>query len=326
MAPPLNPLTVARSVGGKVVDGLLEVGVVGSFTRIGFDVRSRLGDWSLLPDMTGKTIVITGATSGLGQAAARQLANLNADLIIIGRDLERTERAAQQLQLLGTGSAKALVADMSELSEVREVSDRLNESDRIDALLHNAGALSDTYTVTSDGFETTYACHVLGPFLMTHLVLDRLATTPAARVITMTSGGMYSEKLTPEAVEMDAQDYLGVTAYARAKRAQVVLTEQWAQRFGILAHFHTVHPGWADTPGVEQSLPKFHSVVGPLLRTPEQGADTMVWLAATPAAVESNGRLWLDRVQRQTNKVPWTVTGQSEAKALWDRVRTDADC
>ena len=100
---------------------------------------------------------------------------------------------------------------------------------------------------------------------------------------------MYSADLTVSGLQMTDADYRGTEQYARAKRAQVVLNEMWAERFGTLGiHFHAMHPGWASTPGVDASLPTFSKVMGPLLRSPEQGADTLVWLAADddPAAIQ----------------------------------------
>ncbi|MGV1036665.1 MAG: SDR family NAD(P)-dependent oxidoreductase [Candidatus Nanopelagicales bacterium] len=273
--------------------------------------------------MTGVRVVITGPTSGLGRAAAQRFASLNADLLLVGRSVERTEATAHDLARRGDGHVQVVIADMSELGEVANAATAVRNAGPVDVLIHNAGALLSDYTTTSDGFEVTYACHVLGPFRMTHDLLPSLRQSGRGRVLTMTSGGMYSERLDAQTVQMGAGDYDGVVAYARAKRAQVVLTEQWARKYPEVAAFHTVHPGWADTPGVASSLPRFHSIIGPLLRTAEQGADTICWLASASEAQEVNGRLWLDRRIRQTSKVPWTITGQAQADALWDRVSRD---
>lgn len=316
-------LPSARSIGStsaSLLDKALEVSVAGSFTSIGYAARSRTQHWDPLPDMTGTRVVITGPTSGLGHAAAQRFASLNADLVLVGRSAERTEATADELTGISSGSIEVVIADMSELGEVANASAAVQEAGPVDVLIHNAGALLSNYTTTSDGFEVTYACHVLGPFRMTHDLLPSLRRSAHARVLTMTSGGMYSERLDVHSVQMSANGYDGVVAYARAKRAQVVLTEQWARRYPEVAAFHSTHPGWADTPGVASSLPRFHSIIGPLLRTPEQGADTVCWLATAPAADQVNGKLWLDRGIRQTSKVPWTITGQAQADALWDRV------
>lgn len=311
------------SVGANLLDKALEVTVAGSFTSVGFAARSKTQHWGPLTDMTGVRVVITGPTSGLGRATAERLASLNADLVLVGRSADRTEATAHDLARRGDGHVQVVIADMSELGEVATASAAVRKAGPVDVLIHNAGALLADYTTTSDGFEVTYACHVLGPFRMTHDLLPSFRQSGRSRVLTMTSGGMYSERLDAQKVQMAADDYDGVVAYARAKRAQVVLTEQWARRYPEVAVFHAVHPGWADTPGVASSLPRFHSIVGPLLRTPEQGSDTICWLTNAAEAEAINGKLWLDRRVRQTSKVPWTITGQAQAEALWDRVSRD---
>jgi hypothetical protein len=103
----------------------------------------------------------------------------------------------------------------------------------------------------------------------------------------------------------------------------VVLNEQWARRYPAPV-FQAMHPGWADTPGVVTSLPTFHRIVGPLLRTPAQGADTIVWLAAAPQGARGSGRFWLDRAPRGTVRLPGTRTSPARAAALWDQVARDA--
>jgi hypothetical protein len=123
---------------------------------------------------------------------------------------------------------------------------------------------------------------------------------------------------------MSDGDYDGTEQYARAKRAQVTLNEMWAERVdhGEVV-FHALHPGWADTPGVAESLPTFRRIVGPLLRTPEQGADTLVWLAATDRATESSGGFWLDRRPRSIHRLPTTRRSDTPARRarLWDECR-----
>jgi NAD(P)-dependent dehydrogenase (short-subunit alcohol dehydrogenase family) len=194
-------------------------------------------------------------------------------------------------------------------------------------LIHNAGALTPERHVAADGTEATIASQVVGPFLLTTLLLDRLAATPPSRVITMSSGGMYAAALTVSQLQMTAEGYKGSEQYARAKRAQVTLNEMWADRWpdsGI--RFHSMHPGWADTPGVDASLPTFAKVMGPLLRTPDQGADTLVWLAADDEPLESNGLFWLDRRPRSIHKLPTTKRTDTPERRerLWEWVAATA--
>ena len=161
------------------------------------------------------------------------------------------------------------------------------------------------------------ACAEMG---LTGLLLERLAESAPSRVLTMSSGGMYTANLTVSGLQMSADDYKGAEQYARAKRAQVALNELWAARLGDAGiHFHALHPGWADTPGVDASLPTFSKVVGPLLRTADQGADTLVWLAADNAALESDGLFWLDRlvqVKRSLQLSSFTMVQPSVARMV----------
>jgi NAD(P)-dependent dehydrogenase (short-subunit alcohol dehydrogenase family) len=185
--------------------------------------------------------------------------------------------------------------------------------------------------MSPQGTELTVASQVVGPFLLTSLLLPLLQSTAQGsaptRVLTMSSGGMYASVLRVADLQM-GDEYKGSEQYARAKRAQVTLNEMWAQRTsGSEVVFQAMHPGWADTPGVRDSLPTFRKVVGPLLRSPQQGADTMVWLAADDGEpIASTGKFWLDRHQRSIHKLPNTRSSDTPAKrqALWDWVAAAA--
>jgi dehydrogenase/reductase SDR family member 12 len=308
-----------------VVDALLEAPVVTSFTRVGYDVRSRLEHWMPLAgyDLTGRVVLVTGATSGLGLATSERLAACGATVVLLGRDAAKTERVrAALVERTGNERLEAVVADMGDLEAVRAAAEAvLAKHDALHVLIHNAGALSPQRASAPDGTEATVASQVVGPFLLTALLLERLRESAPARVLTMSSGGMYAAGLTVDGLEMGAAEYRGAEQYARAKRAQVTLNEQWAQRCGPgEVVFHAVHPGWADTPGVASSLPTFRRVVGPFLRSPDQGADTLVWLAADDGApLATTGRFWLDRRPRPIHKLPTTRhTDTAERRAqLW---------
>lgn len=315
-----------------IADALIEAPIVTSFTRFGYEARRGLAGWAPLDDydLTGRVILITGGTSGLGYAAAEQLARCGATLVIVGRTAERNDRAIAELTTTtGNPLITQVTADMGDLDQVRHLAQRvLADHDRLDVLIHNAGALDPERHVAPDGTEATVASQVVGPFLLTDLLLDRLAESAPARVLTMSSGGMYATGLTVSGLEMSPEDYNGTEQYARAKRAQVTLNEMWAEQYGDRGiHFHALHPGWADTPGVDSGLPTFAKVMGPFLRTPEQGADTLVWLAADDIALASNGRFWLDRGPRPIHKLPTTKrTDTSERRErLWNRVTDNAN-
>jgi dehydrogenase/reductase SDR family member 12 len=312
-----------------IVDALVEAPVVPSFTRIGYDVRSRLAHWTALDEyaLDGRVMVLTGATSGLGLAAAEQLARCGATVVLMGRDAAKCDRVLAQLQSrTGNANLVSVVADLAEPEQVRAAAALVAARfERVDALVHNAGALAARRTTNSLGMESTVAAQVVGPFLLTALLLDRLGAARPGRVITMSSGGMYTASLEIERLQMGA-DYRGAEQYARAKRAQVALNGEWARRVALAQPavppqqppvpppqppvpvvFHAVHPGWADTPGVETALPRFRTVTGPLLRSPAQGADTMVWLVADDGEpLRQSGRFWLDRRVRPEHRLPTT--------------------
>lgn len=307
-----------------LVDAAIEAPVVTSFSSIGHAVRSRVDDWRPLwdYDLRGRTIVITGPTSGLGEAAATWFARLGATLVLVARDEGKVVELADQLRKdFGNDHVSWVLADLGELDTVRAATEAIAaDHQHIDVLIHNAGALFNERHVQPDGTESTVAVHVVGPFLMTGLLLDRLA--PGSRVLTMSSGGMYTVPLTVKGIEMDSESYRGATQYAIAKRSQVTLNEMWSQRHPEI-HFHAMHPGWADTPGVVDSLPGFHRVVGPFLRTPTQGADTMVWLASDDdAPIATTGAFWLDRRIRDIHKTSRTRRSDTPERRqrLWDWV------
>ncbi len=306
-----------------LVDAAVELPIAPSFTRLGADIRARTDHWTAPEaDLTGTVVVLTGATSGLGRSAASTLAALGATLVLVGRDAARTEATRAELAAAaGNDRLEAAVADMGDLEAVEALAATLSaRHPRIDVLVHNAGALTSDRRTSPQGIEMTVASQVMGPFLLTARLLPHLRAAAPGRVLTMSSGGMYTAPLTVEGLQM-SDDYRGAEQYARAKRAQVTLNQMWAERVDRSeVVFHALHPGWADTPGVAASLPTFRKVVGPLLRSPEQGADTLVWLAADDAALRSSGEFWLDRRVRPIHKLPTTRRSDTPERRqrLWD--------
>jgi dehydrogenase/reductase SDR family member 12 len=307
------------------LDDLAEVLVVPSFTRMGFRLRRRLHGW---PDaesypMTGRTVVLTGPTSGLGRAAAGAFARMGARLVLVGRDAGRLDRTRDDLLSEVPGlEVSAVVADMASLASVRVAAEEiLAREARLDVIVDNAGAMMPQREVTPEGFERTFATMVLGPFTLLSRLATRLAESPDGRVVAVTSGGMYTQALPLDDLGFEHGAYNGARAYARAKRAQVALVREWARRLratGVVAN--AMHPGWADTPGLEASLPGFARLVGGQLRSAAEGIDTMLWLAAAPEARATSGRLFLDRHVRPFDRVPGTRLTAEDRRALWDAV------
>lgn len=291
---------------------LLDTAIVPGFSRIGFIARSRLNHWDQVSsyDLTGKVVVITGPTSGLGKECVRILAPTGAQLVLVARNKEKCEDVISSVRTLCTGPEPVcVVAEMGDLVSVgkaaREIATRFSQ---VFAVVHNAGALLNLREVSPQGIEQTVASHVLGPHLLTTILLPNLIATQG-RVVTVSSGGMYSAELPnidgKRTLEMRVDSYNGSKQYAIAKRAQVTLNEMWATKERAV-HFDSMHPGWADTPGVQESIPAFQRITKPILRSPAQGADTIAWLAAVQPIPGASGSFWSDREVRSIHKLPTT--------------------
>ena len=310
---------------GDLADVVLDRTIAPGYLRTGLAARRRLPGWPADPEpgsMTGKVALVTGASSGLGIATVEGLARLGAEVQLVVRDVDKGEKVAAQLRTrVPNATLTVRRCDLADLDDVRRFAAEA-EVERVDVVVHNAGVMPPRRSESPQGHEMTMAVHVLGPVLMTELLRPRLA--PDARVIMVTSGGMYAQKLRADDPEYLDGDYSPTTAYARSKRAQVDLLPLLAKRWAGDLTVHATHPGWADTPGVVDSLPRFHKITGPLLRTAEEGADTTVWLAATQPAPES-GHLWHDRRTRPTVIVPGTRASEADVRAVYTWVLGQVD-
>lgn len=321
-----DPPAPSQSLWTYLQDRLILPGMLG-FTKLGYYWHHRSWKREAL-SLRGKTTIVTGATSGLGQAAARQLAELGGRVIIVGRNPTKAT-AVQQDIIAATGNPDIAVeiADLSLLAEVRQLAQRLlDQEQRLDILINNAGVLLNERSITAEGNEATLATNLLAPFLLTHLLLPRLQESAPSRIINVSSGGMYTSGIVVDDLQYQQGDYNGSMAYARTKRGLVILTELWAERLrdtGVVVH--AMHPGWADTPGVETSLPLFHKLTKRLLRTPEEGADTITWLAASREAGKVSGYFWLDREPHITHVFPGTQESAEDRQRLWAALSQLAD-
>jgi NAD(P)-dependent dehydrogenase (short-subunit alcohol dehydrogenase family) len=311
----------------QLLDSALDRTVLPGYSKIGYWLRRR--GW---PEgdprpgaLAGRRALVTGANSGLGKAAALGLARLGATVHLVVRNEERGAAALAEIQqAVPDAELRLELCDMSDLTDVRRcAADLVARLDRVDVLVHNAGALPAERTESVDGHELTVATHVLGPVLLTDLLRPVLAGHDA-RVVLVTSGGMYTQRLPVHDPDYERGAYKGPVAYARSKRMQVALAPVLQQRWGVDGiGVHVMHPGWADTPGVASSLPLFRAVTRPVLRDAEAGADTIVWLAATEPAPPP-GRLWMDRAERPTHYRRSTRETPEERDRMWAWVRDAA--
>lgn len=263
--------------------------------------------------MQGKTVVITGASSGIGAAAARALANAGATVAVVGRNAERTDEVAKGC--LGRG--RAFVADMSSLASVAALAAELAEAyPVIDVLANNAGFIAPKKELTVDGIESTFAVNHVAPFLLTRLLEPNLKASSEARVITTSSTAHTSGRLDRPFDPSAGWSSWG--AYGDSKLANIAFTAHLDRRLAsthVSANcFHpgVVHTGFGRDKGL---LSLFQNVFGKLvLLTPEKGADTLVFLASDPKAIEVTGKYWVKRkVARPSN------AGQDvpSAELLW---------
>ena len=279
-----------------------------SFNKMGFEWNERGFRPEELPtNVTERVAVVTGANSGIGRATASELARMGFDVWLLCRDGARGREACEAIQReTDHGRVHLALVDMSSLKSIRSFI-RDFAVPRVDVLIHNAGVLPDTKQLSEDGVELTFATNVLGPYALTSLLMDRLSEGADSRVIFVASGGLYLQRLDLALLDVDAKDFDGSRAYANAKRAQVILGHLLADGPSAKSvTFASMHPGWADTNAVRTSLPRFHAIMRRFLRSAEQGADTVVWLAASERARGTRGDFWFDRRVAPEYPFPWT--------------------
>ena len=285
-----------------LLDGAMDRALVVGYTRIGSGLRRRWWPADAAPDaLMGKRVLVTGATAGIGLAMAQAFAGLGATVYLLGRNAEKVRhRVAEISDEIPGADVVGEVCDVSDLEAVTNwCADFAGRVPALNGLVHNAGLMPKERILTREGHEVQLATHILGPHLMTELLLPLLRAAHGASVVFVSSGGMYSTPLVVDDLE-SSHEYNGVRSYARTKRMQVVLADSWARRLaGTDIRVESMHPGWVDTPGVAEYLPRFRVITKPLLREVADGADTAVWLVATrpPSAP---GHFWHDRAQRPT--------------------------
>ena len=257
----LGALASVAGMIGRLVDTVLDRTVAPGYSKVGLAVRRRLPGWPADPGpgaLRGKAVLVTGATSGLGTATAAGVVALGGHAHLAVRDTARGEQVRAALRREHAGAEVTVWrCDVADLDDVRRFAQELLASGTVlDSVVHNAGAMPPQRTTSPQGHELTMALHVLGPVAMTEALLPALAAR--SRVVLVTSGGMYAQPLRDDDPAYLRGEYSPTTAYARSKRAQVELLPLLQQRWGRHGvEVHATHPGWADTPGVQDSLPTF---------------------------------------------------------------------
>lgn len=269
--------------------------------------------------MAGRTVLVTGGSGGIGRATALGLARMGADLAITGRDRGRTEGAAGELRAAGGGQVEVLVADLSSQSQVRRLAEEvLQRLSRIDVLVNNVGGFWNTRHLTADGLERTFALNHLASFLLTNLLLDRLAQSAPARVVTVSSNAHVQGRIDFDDLQGE-RSYSGARAYSQSKLANVLFTHELARRLPASAvTANALHPGVVrtsfgaeDPGGVQRRLVPF---MRPFMKAPAQGAATSIHLASAPDLEQVTGRYFANRKPKRSSKASYD---QAAAARLW---------
>ena len=252
--------------------------------------------------MAGRTVVVTGASSGIGKATATALARAGARTVLTGRDADRTRAAADDVKRAsGSDDVHAAVFDLSDLSSVQDGATQLLAANpQIHVLVNNAGLVLSDRRTTVDGFEATFATNHLGPFLLTRLLTDRLVESAPARVVTVTSD---AHKAAKHGLDFDdlqsSRDYRGMQTYGRSKLANILFTTELARRLtgtGVTAnccHPGVVATGFARDGDAKGVLAFGVKLIKPFVLTPEKGARTSVFLASSPEVAGVTGKYFV---------------------------------
>lgn len=280
--------------------------------------------------MEGKTILITGANSGIGFATARNLAEQGCHIILVCRNEKRGEEARQYIMdATGNREMDLLVADLSSQQDIRRLAEQVEQHySKIDVLINNAGGVFGQYQVSEDGFEMTFAVNYLAPFLLSHLLLDKLKVSGSGRIINIASV-MQDKKFNPDdAINQTSSSYSGMQAYKTAKTAVLMMTYYMGKRLadsGITVN--ALHPGFIYTPQATRMSPKlFRPLMKLFSKNPEQGAARPVYLAASSEVKGVTGEFFKDNKTERTSPVSYNEELQKilYTKSMqWTGLKTD---
>ncbi|XP_030642332.1 dehydrogenase/reductase SDR family member 12 [Chanos chanos] len=267
------------------------------YTKSGYEAAAKhFNPKDLDVSLSGRSFVITGANSGIGKAAANEIAKRGGTVHLVCRNKDRAEEARKDIvEQSKNENIFVHIVDMSSPNQVWEFASTFTQNHSLHVLINNAGCMVNQRELTEDGLEKNFATNTLGTYILTTALIPTLKTAQDPRVITVSSGGMLVQKLNVDDLQFEKGTFDGTMAYAQNKRQQVIMTERWAEQHKEI-HFSSMHPGWADTPAVQSSMPDFHAKMKNKLRTEAQGADTVVWLAVAEAVRKhQSGLFFQDR-------------------------------
>ncbi|KAM4559428.1 dehydrogenase/reductase SDR family member 12 [Odontesthes bonariensis] len=267
------------------------------YTKSGYEAAAKhFTSTDLDVNLSGRSFMVTGANSGIGKAAAQEIASRGGTVHMVCRNKGRAEAAKDEIvEQSKNQNIHVHIVDMSSAGQVWAFAQNFSQNNVLHVLINNAGCMVNQRELTEEGLEKNFATNTLGTYILTTALIPALKKVEDPRVITVSSGGMLTQKLDVANLQFEKGAFDGTMAYAQNKRQQVILTERWASQHKEI-HFSSMHPGWADTPAVQTSMPSFHAKMQSKLRTEAMGADTIVWLAASAAASKQpSGLFFQDR-------------------------------
>jgi NAD(P)-dependent dehydrogenase (short-subunit alcohol dehydrogenase family) len=277
-----------------------------------------------MPTLQDKIILVTGATSGIGEVTARELARQGAHVVLLARNRQKAERTQQEIiAASGNQQVDIVLADLSVMQQVRDVAAQLHDKyPRLDVLVNNAGLMFGAEReLSADGYEMTLATNHLGPFLLTSLVLDLLQKSPAARIVNVASMAYRFSKPTLDDLQSE-QDYSPVWEYGNTKLWNIMFTQELAQR--LRAHGITnvttncLHPGAVATGYGQQTggiVGAALSLARPFMISPEKGAQTSIFLAIDPSVENVSGGFFS---KKKPEPVKSSFNTPANNKKLWE--------
>lgn len=285
------------------------------YTKSGYEAAAKhFTATDLEVDLSNRSFVITGANSGIGKATANEIAKRGGTVHLVCRNKSRAEEAKKEIvEQSKNENIHVHIVDMSSPREVWEFASAFSQNHNVHVLINNAGCMVNQRELTEDSLEKNFATNTLGTFILTTALVPALKKSQDPRVVTVSSGGMLVQKLNVEDLQFEKGTFDGTMAYAQNKRQQIVMTERWAAQHKDI-HFSSMHPGWADTPAVQASMPDFHAKMKNKLRSEAQGADTVVWLAVSEAASRQPSGLFFQDRKAVPTHLPLALSKSSPAE------------
>lgn len=288
----------------KLINTCKDYSIIFSFDRSGYERHAH--SFEKIDDhyFDSKHYLITGGTSGIGEALAKRLVNAGAKVTVTGRN-----KSTFNASSLGQRGVEFFPFDLADFERLKSI-----ELPKIDGLICNAGGMPDTLTVVDAKYDEIFASQVVGHYILINRAIKEHILTPNAPIHITSSGGMYVNKLTLNDLAWRDREYDKVSSYANAKRAQVILNRELAKIYPQ-HHFSCSHPGWVGTDALAKALPKFADNMAGRLRNAEQGADTIYWCLSQYEALKS-GQFWFDRKARVVYPFFWTRESAQQRDTL----------